>query len=51
VRSDDRTAQVQLHDTNGKVRVRMYVGPDNQPHLDFLGEDGSVQATYPPRPR
>jgi hypothetical protein len=46
--SEDQAAQVQLSDTNGRVRARMYVGRDNQPHLDFLREDGSVEATYPP---
>lgn len=48
VGSADRTAQVQLSDTRGRVRARMYVGPDDQPHLDFLREDGTVAATYPP---
>jgi hypothetical protein len=49
VGSEDRTAQVQLSDTTGRVRVRMYVGTDNQPHLDFLSENGTVEASYPPR--
>jgi hypothetical protein len=49
VGSDDRTAQIQLNDTKGRVRARMYVGPDNQPHLDFLNEAGIVEAAYPPK--
>ena len=48
VGSEDQTAQVQLSDAKGRVRARMYVGVDNQPHLDFLRQDGSVEATYPP---
>jgi len=48
VGSDDQVAQVQLSDAKGRVRARMYVGADNQPHLDFLREDGSVEVTYPP---
>src|SRR5262249_15614314 len=46
--SEDKPAQVQLSDAKGRVRVRMYVGSDNQPHLDFLNEEGIVEATYPP---
>ncbi len=46
--SENKTAEVLLSDTKGKVRARLYVGPDNAPHLDFLNEDGSVSATYPP---
>jgi len=48
VGSEDQTALVQLSDAKGRVRARMYVGADNQPHLDFLRENGSVEATYPP---
>lgn len=51
VGSEDQTALVQLSDVKGRVRARMYVGVDNQPHLDFLREDGSVEATYPPSSR
>lgn len=46
--SEDKTAQVLLSDTKGHVRAKLYVGPDGQPHLDFLREDGSAEATYPP---
>jgi hypothetical protein len=48
VGSRDRTAEVQLSDTKGRARARLYVGPDDAPHLDFLDGDGKVVATYPP---
>jgi hypothetical protein len=48
VGSENKTAEVRLSDIKGKVRARLYVGPDNAPHLDFLNDDGTVSASYPP---
>ena len=41
-------AQIELNDAAGRVRSRLYVGADDAPHLDFLGEAGEVVSTYPP---
>jgi len=45
--SQDRTAQVQLSDTKGRVRVRLYVDSTDIPRLDFLDEAGKTVASYP----
>ena len=49
VGSRDKTAEVQLSDTKGKARARLYVGPDDVPHLEFLDANGAVVASYPPK--
>lgn len=33
-----------INDKNGKVRVRVYVGADDAPHLEILDADGNVSA-------
>ncbi|UCG87567.1 MAG: hypothetical protein JSW71_03200 [Gemmatimonadota bacterium] len=47
VGSRDRTAQVLLRDTKGRVRVRLYVDSNDVAQLEFLDEDGQVVAAYP----
>jgi hypothetical protein len=41
-RDSSRTAMVQLSDPDGKPRLRLSVGPDGEPRLEFLDEDGEV---------
>jgi hypothetical protein len=47
VGSRDRAAQVQLHDTAGRLRAQLYVDADDVPRLEFLDESGVVVASYP----
>ena len=48
VGSRDRDAQVQLLDTRGRERVRLYVDADDEARLEFLDEAGELVAAYPP---
>jgi hypothetical protein len=50
VGSRDRTAQVQLNDSQGRARARLVVDPAGAARLEFLDEAGSVVARYPPPP-
>lgn len=47
VGSQDRTAKVELHDTQGRVRVRLFVDAQNVARLEFLDEGGNVMQSYP----
>lgn len=47
VGSQDRTAQVQLRDTKGRIRVRLSVDSTDNARLEFLDELGQVVAAYP----
>jgi hypothetical protein len=49
VGSRDRVAQVELDDSHGTARARLYIGSDDVPHLDFLDPSGAVTASYPPK--
>lgn len=46
-RSFDKSATVTLFDPNGRPRVRMAVGPDGEPKLEFLDAGGKVLQTLP----
>ncbi|UCF20453.1 MAG: hypothetical protein JSU87_03325 [Gemmatimonadota bacterium] len=47
VGSRDRTAQLVLRDTEGRVRVRLYVDSTDVARLEFLDESGRTVAAYP----
>lgn len=47
VGSQDRTAKVELHDTEGRVRVRLFVDEQDMARLEFLDEAGTVVQSYP----
>lgn len=47
VGSRDRTAQVLLRDTKGRVRVRLYIDSNDIARLEFLNESSQVVAAYP----
>jgi hypothetical protein len=47
VGSQDQTAQIQLRDKQGRVRVRLYVDAKDVARLEFLDEAGQVMASYP----
>ncbi|MAG70606.1 MAG: hypothetical protein QF463_02830 [Vicinamibacterales bacterium] len=47
VGSRDQAAQVQLHDTAGRLRAQLYVDANDVPRLEFLDESGTVVAAYP----
>jgi hypothetical protein len=47
VGSQDKTAQIQLRDKQGRVRVRLYVDAKDVARLEFLDEAGKVMASYP----
>jgi len=49
VGSRDEMPQLELRDSQGRVRARIYVDSGDAPHLDFLDGQGAVVATYPPR--
>ncbi len=49
VGSRDRTAQVQLSDTQGRARARLIVDSNDAPRLEFLDGAGGIVAQYPPR--
>jgi hypothetical protein len=42
VGSQDETAQVQIRDTAGRVRIRLLVDPDDNARLEFLDAEGRV---------
>jgi hypothetical protein len=46
--SQDRTAQLVLRDTKGRVRARLVVDAADRARLEFLDEVSGVVATYPP---
>jgi hypothetical protein len=46
-RSFDKSATVTLFDPNGRPRVRMAVGQDGDPKLEFLDASGKVLETLP----
>jgi hypothetical protein len=45
--SQDRSAMLQLKDTDGRVRIRMSVDSLNVARLEFLDEAGAVIETFP----
>jgi len=47
VGSDDETAMVRMRDRAGRDRLRMVVGPDGAPKLEFLDEAGKVVQVLP----
>lgn len=47
VGSENRRAQVNLKDTTGHDRIRMYVDADNVARLEFLNEKGEVTYSLP----
>jgi hypothetical protein len=49
VGSQDKSAQVRLRDTKGRVRARLVVGADDVARLEFLDEAGAVTSQYPPK--
>jgi len=49
-RSFDKSATVTLFDPNGRPRVRMAVGQDGEPKLEFLDASGNVLETLPNAP-
>jgi len=49
-RSFDKSATVTLFDPNGRPRVRMAVGQDGEPKLEFLDASGNVLETLPNTP-
>jgi|SRR5215472_387087 len=50
-RSFDRSATVTLFDANSRPRLRLSVGPDGDPKLEFLDAAGNVTQTLPAPPR
>ena len=51
VGSQDRTAQLLLRDTRGRVRARLAIDSLDVAQLQFLDEAGRVVARYPAEPR
>jgi hypothetical protein len=47
VGSDDETAMVRMRDRAGRDRLRLVVGPDGAPKLEFLDESGKIVQTLP----
>lgn len=47
VGSKDRTAVVQLSDSHGRTRIRLYVDDAENPRMEFLDEKGQVAAVFP----
>jgi hypothetical protein len=47
VGSQDQTAQIQLRDKQGRVRLRLYVDGKDVARLEFLDETGKVMSSYP----
>lgn len=43
----ERESEVTLYDTNGKARIKMLVGVDGNPKLDFLDAEGKVIQSLP----
>ncbi len=46
-RNDLEESEVTLYDSNGRSRIRMYVGRDGTPKLDFMSADGKVISSLP----
>jgi hypothetical protein len=51
VGSVNRTASIELRDTTGAVRAKMYVDSSGVSRLQFLDSKGKVVASYPPQDR
>jgi hypothetical protein len=49
-RSSDKTSTVTLFDGNSRPRIRLLVGIDGEPKLEFLDERGKVIQTLPESP-
>ncbi len=47
VGSEDETATLRMRDRSGHDRLRLTVGPDGAPKLEFLDEAGKVMQTLP----
>lgn len=47
-RGAEGAAALQLHDTKGKPRIKLFVGADDEPHLQFLDAEGNVTFSLPP---
>lgn len=45
--SANRTAILQIHDTQSRPRIRMYVDSTDMARLEFLDADGAVAHTFP----
>ena len=43
----DKESEVTLYDANGKARIKMVVGADGTPKLDFLDASGKVTYSLP----
>lgn len=48
VGSRDRQAAIELNDQVGRTRLRLYVSPEGEARLEFLGEDGAVVRSITP---
>jgi outer membrane lipoprotein-sorting protein len=46
-KSRNKSAMIELSDTNGKPRIRISVDPSGDPRMDFLDESGEVIFTLP----
>jgi hypothetical protein len=46
-RSFNRSANVTLFDANGRPRLRLSVGPEGYPKLEFLDAEGNITQTLP----
>lgn len=47
VGSKDKTAQLALKDSKGRVRALLSIGDDDEAKLEFLDEEGKVTARFP----
>jgi len=45
-RGADGTAGLHLMDSKGKPRIKLYVGADDEPRLEFLDADGNVTKSF-----
>jgi len=50
-RSPDGSVGLDLHDANGKPRIRLAVQPDGKSSMQFLDESGKVTGEFPPTKR
>ena len=46
-RSRDKASTVTLFDSVSRPRIRMFVGPDGEPKLEFLDASGKITQTWP----
>lgn len=49
VGAQDRTATIGLKDPAGRDRLRISVGPDGDPRMEFLDDEGRVVYSLPPK--